>query len=354
MSSLVSGVLTTLPVICFALIGATTPWLARRFGPHRLTVASLVLMIAGVVARTLVSSSSAFLALSVLALAGGAITNVLMPTLVKRHFPRRISQLTGAYVTALSIGQTLASGLTVPVGSFGGGWRTGLGSWALLAAVAVIPWLWTLRGDHPDQAAATASATARRVTRRMLTSRTAWALTIMYASQSFQGYAAFGWFAKLMSSHGIDGVSAGWMVAVMSTATVPASMFIPMVAPHRYRALATGLVGCSCVSYIGLLVAPTAGAWLWMVLAGIGLGIFPLVLTLIGMRSRVTATTASLSAFVQSMGYVLAGSGPLLFGALRGATGGWTASLLSMLIASVIGLPAAHFACAPRYVDDEL
>jgi CP family cyanate transporter-like MFS transporter len=84
------------------------------------------------------------------------------------------------------------------------------------------------------------------------------------------------------------------------------------------------------------------------------MGLFPLTLTLIGLRSRIPATTASLSAFVQAIGYVLAGGGPLLFGVLHGATEDWTLPLVSMLAAVVIALVAAWFACAPRYVDDEL
>ena len=121
MSSGVSGVVTTLPVICFALIGAATPRLAHRFGAHLLLVLSLVAMTAGLLARAAVGSIWAFVLLSVLALSGGAIANVLMPTLVKRHFPDRIGRMTAVYTTALAVGTTAAAGLTVPFGSLGGG-----------------------------------------------------------------------------------------------------------------------------------------------------------------------------------------------------------------------------------------
>lgn len=365
MSSAASGALTTLPVICFALIGAATPWMARRLDAQRLMSAALATMIIGLVARAAVSSSAAFMVLSVLALTGGAVANVLMPILVRRHFPRRIGRLTAAYVTALAVGQTLGAGLTVPVGSIGGGWRSGLASWAVLAAVALFPWLWTARGGGVGAGRGREGGVGGWRSEgdvgwqphgalQMLSSRTAWALTIMFASQSFQAYDAFGWFAKLMSSHGVDQTSAGLMLASLSAAAIPASFFAPLVPPRHHRVLTVGLAMCSGASYVGLLVAPTTAAWAWMVLSGLGLGMFSLVLTMIGLRSRVTATTSSLSAFVQSIGYILAGTGPLLFGILHGATDGWAVPLVTMLAAAGISVLAGWFACAPRYVDDEL
>jgi CP family cyanate transporter-like MFS transporter len=354
MSPAVSGVLTTLPVICFALIGGATPRLTRRMGAHRLTVAALLIMTAGLLGRAAVSSAWPFIGLSVLALTGGAIANVLMPSLVKQHFPHQIGRMTAVYTTALALGQTLAAGLSVPIAAAGGGWRTGLGAWALLAAVAAIPWLSVLRRGRTSEVAANARPPVDRTVRRMLGSRTAWALTIMFAFQSFQAYDAFGWFAKLMTAHGVGESAAGWMVALLSAMLIPMSILAPLTPARWHRRVVLGLCACSAAAYLGLLLAPVGGAWVWMVLAGIGLGLFPLSLTLIGLRSRSPATTASLSAFVQAIGYVLAGSGPLLFGVLHGATAAWTLPLVSMLVAVAIALTAAWFACAPRYVDDEL
>ena len=57
-----------------------------------------------------------FLLLSLVALAGMASPNVLMPSLVKRHFPNRIGLMTAVYSTTLAIGLTAASVLTVPIG----------------------------------------------------------------------------------------------------------------------------------------------------------------------------------------------------------------------------------------------
>lgn len=351
-SSGVAGVITTLPVICFALIGAAAPRLAHRFGAHQLLVAALAAMTVGLLARAVVDQVWAFILLSVLALSGGAVANVLLPTLVKRHFPDRIGRMTAVYTTALAVGTTAAAGLTVPFGSLGSGgadWRYGLGAWALFSAVAILPWLPTLRHDRP-----VAGAQRGLAATRLLRSPTAWALTIFFAFQSFQAYIAFGWFAKFMDAHGVTSGTAGAMVAVLSAMTIPVSMVVPSVPASRHRAVLIWLTACYLIAYVGLAVAPVGGAWAWMVLTGIGSGQFPLALTMIGLRSREAETTAALSAFVQSIGYIVAGSGPLLFGVLNDATGGWTAPLALLFVGLAIAVAAGLRAALPRFVDDEM
>jgi len=132
------------------------------------------------------------------------------------------------------------------------------------------------------------------------------------------------------------------------------SMVIPALGVKHQRALVIGLAGASLASYIGMLNAPVAGAWAWMLLGGIGSGMFPLTLTMIGLRSRDLAVTASLSAFVQSVGYILAGSGPILVGALLGVSDSWTWPLTTLFIALGICTAGGLYASRPGYVDDEL
>jgi CP family cyanate transporter-like MFS transporter len=102
-----------------------------------------------------------------------------------------------------------------------------------------------------------------------------------------------------------------------------------------------------------MLLAPVSGAWLWMLLGGIGSGMFPLTLTMIGLRSREIATTATLSAFVQSIGYLLAGTGPLLVGVLLGMSGSWTLPIAILLAAVAAAAVAGWYAGRPQFVEDE-
>jgi CP family cyanate transporter-like MFS transporter len=346
------GVITTLPVIAFASMGFLAPALAHRFGEHRLVAASLVLATLGLALRATVANIWLFAALSLLALAGGAIANVLMPALVKRHFADRIGPLTAAYTTALAIGSTAAAGLSVPIADAAGSWRWGVGAWALLTALAVLPWLTTLAGDHPQHRS---GASARLPLARIARTKLGWALTLMFGAQSMQAYVAFGWFTDFFRHNDIGATEAGLLLAFYAALAIPISIVIPGLAIRHARSLVLGLSACNALAYLGMLIAPAGGAWLWMLFGGVGSGIFPLSLTLIGLRSRRIAVTAALSAFSQGVGYLIAGTGPLLVGLLLDLTGdNWTWPLILLLGANAVCCLFGWYASRNRMVDDEL
>jgi CP family cyanate transporter-like MFS transporter len=352
LSSGAAGVITTLPVIAFAGIGYLGPRLAHRLGEHRLLAAALLAATAGLALRAVVGNLWLFGLLSMLALTGGAIANVLMPALVKRHFPDQIGRMTAVYTTSLAIGTTAAAGLTVPLVDLdGGSWRFGIGSWAALTLVAILPWLPSLPADRP----LAEHRPVRVSVSRMARSRLAWALALMFGTQSFQAYIAFGWFANFFRHHHLAATEAGLLVAFYSGLSIPISMIIPALAVRGQRPIVALLAIAAAASYLGMLVAPVGGAWLWMLLGGIGSGMFPLTLTMIGLRSREVASTAALSAFVQSGGYLVAGSGPLLVGLLLDLTGNdWTWPLVLLLVAVTLSGSFGWYAARPRYVEDEL
>jgi CP family cyanate transporter-like MFS transporter len=91
-----------------------------------------------------------------------------------------------------------------------------------------------------------------------------------------------------------------------------------------------------------------------MVLVGIGAGTFPMALVMIGLRARNAESTAALSSFVQSIGYVISGTGPLLFGVLYGWTRNWTLPVALLFAALVLTYLTGWAASRERFVDDEL
>lgn len=123
MSASVAGVLTTLPVLAFAVLGGLTPLLSRRFGPQSVLIAALAVMAAGLIVRAMVPSTTVFLVASAAALAGGAVGNVAIPGMVKLYFPDRIGAMTTVYTTSLALGTTVAAAIAVPLADgFGGHW----------------------------------------------------------------------------------------------------------------------------------------------------------------------------------------------------------------------------------------
>jgi CP family cyanate transporter-like MFS transporter len=351
MSPAQTGLLTSLPVLAFAVFGALAPRLARLVGLHRLTLVALLCLVGGLAGRAEVSSTPAFLALSLLALAGMATANVLLPSLVKLHFPDRIGLMTSIYSTALAIGLTSASVLTVPISEAGDGWRSGLFAWSLTAAIAVLPWLGLVSHDRrPDDVA----GPIRLVD--VARTRLGWLMALFFGLQSLQAYSIFGWFAELFRDAGFSAHTAGLLLGVITGVSIPLSFVIPtMVArTHNQTLLMSAVMSCYPLGYLGLILAPHGGALAWALLVGIGTATFPLVLTLIGLRARTPAGTAALSGFAQSAGYLIAGTGPFGIGVLHDLSGGWTVPLLALLAITVPQLLVGISVARPAYIEDEL
>ncbi|MEU0214950.1 CynX/NimT family MFS transporter, partial [Streptomyces sp. NPDC006265] len=332
MSGSVAGLLTSVPPLCFAVFGVMAPRLARRFGAGAVVCAGMAAIATGLLIRPYAGGTAGFLAGSALALMGIAVSNVLMPVIVKHWFPDRVGSMTGLYSMALALGTALAAAVTVPLtDTLGGNWQTGLALWAGLAVAAVLPWLPFVRGrvtppGAGEQAAETASqgpastqhARVEAPRLRMARSRTAWALAVFFGLQATAAYITMGWMAQIFRDAGVPAGTAGLLLAVTMVMGVPLAFVIPRLAtrlPHQGPiVLALGV--CGLAGYAGLYLAPAAGAWAWAVLLGIANCAFPLALTMVGMRARTGPGVARLSAFAQSTGYLISIPGPLLVGVL--------------------------------------
>lgn len=355
MSATTAGLLTSLPVLAFACFGAVAPALARRLGVHRVTLLALLSLVLGLFARAVVAGSWPFLGLSMLALAGMAMANVLLPSLVKLHFPDRIGRVTSLYTGALAIGLTAALTLTVPLsgGGAGGGdgWRVGLGAWAVLALLAALPWL-SLAGH--DRTLDPEPHDVRLVD--VARTRLGLAMALFFGLQSMHAYAIFGWFAQLWRDKGYSPTTAGLLVGLVAGTSIPLSLWLPAVVArsHHQRGIMLAVMACYPAAYVGLMVAPHDLALLWAVVAGTATCTFPLILTLIGLRARTSSGTAALSGFTQSAGYLLAAVGPFTVGALYDATGGWTWPLWFLVVLTVPQLAVGAYVARPAYVEDQL
>ncbi|MFF9841921.1 CynX/NimT family MFS transporter [Streptomyces sp. NPDC020422] len=357
MSGSVAGVLTSVPPLCFAVFGIAAPRLARRFGPAAVVCAGMAAIFAGLLLRPFAGGTPAFLAASALALMGIALSNVLMPVIVKKYFPDRIGSMTGLYSMALALGTSVAAAATVPMTeALGGSWRLGLGVWAGLAALAVLPWLPLLR-DRSGAAAGDPApvpaepAAAPRVTR----SRTAWALGAFFGLQATGAYITMGWMPQIFRDAGVPASTAGVLLAVTMVMGVPLAFVIPRLATRMKNQgpIVVALALCGLTGYTGLAFAPAAGAWLWALLLGVSNCAFPLALTMIGMRSRTGAGVVRLSAFAQSVGYLISIPGPLLVGILYQHSGGWGLPIALMAGLMIPQMVVGTLAGRDRTVEDE-
>jgi MFS transporter, CP family, cyanate transporter len=356
MSGSVAGALTSVPPLCFAIFGIAAPRLARRFGPGAVVCGGMVAITTGLLIRPFAGGTAGFRAASARALMGIAVSNVLMPVIVKRYFPDRVGSMTGLYSMALALGTSVAAAATVPMTeALGGSWRVGLAVWAVLAALAVLPWIGMAR-DRGAAARNTVAAQAQespapRITR----SPTAWALGCFFGLQATGAYITMGWMPQIFRDAGVSAGTAGVLLAVTMVMGVPLAFVIPRLATRMKTqgpiVVALGL--CGLTGYAGLFFAPAAGAWAWALLLGVSNCAFPLALTMIGMRSRTGAGVVRLSAFAQSTGYLISIPGPLLVGVLYQHSGGWGLPIALMAGLIVPQIAVGILAGRDRTIEDE-
>jgi CP family cyanate transporter-like MFS transporter len=334
LSSTAAGLLSSLPLLAFAGF-APLATLARQHGAERILLAGLLVLIAG----TLLRSEGSVVALfggTVLLGTGIAVINVLLPTLIKQHYPEHVPTITTAYATTMGAIAALGSGVAVPLAQIlPGGWRSSLASWALLAAIGVVFWLPHLRA--PGDAAGASAAAAPRPHPPWRTTL-AWQVTSFMGLQSTLFYIAISWYPAILRDNGFSASSAGWLLTLFQVAALLAGLPIPMLIrrfmDQRGLALtASLLVG---VATLGILVAPRAAA-VWMIVAGAGAGPgLILALSFMGLRASNSATAAALSLMAQSLGYLLAACGPIAFGFVHDHVGGWSAALLFAFGISIV------------------
>lgn len=346
MTAATASALTSLPVLCFAVVGATGMTLARRVGVHRGIAVAMALLGSGLLVRVL-DGSPLLVAGTLLACAGIALANVLLPAVVKEHFPHRVGSVTGAYSAVLSAGAALGAASTVPVADVAGSWRAGLGIWAVIALAALLAWAPYCRdADH----------TARGRRGPMLwRSPVAWAVTLIFATQGVAAYVVMSWLPSMYLDAGFSHERSGLLLAVSILVGVPVFLVMPSVAV-RLRSQGHLLAVLSLLmaaGFLGMWLAPVGGAWLWAVLLGVGGGIFPVVLTLFSLRAADAAATAALSSMGQSVGYLLAAGGPFAVGLLRDATGSWTVPLVLLVGLMLAQIPIGYAAGRPVLVDSD-
>lgn len=353
MSGTVAGMLAAAPPLCFGMVGLAAGRLGRRVGTVPALSSGLALLAAGLVLRVVTDSAGVVIATTLVALSGIALANVLLPVAVKEWFPDRVGRVTGLYAMGLAVGTAVAAGATVPIADLAGSWRAGLGAWAVPAVLAFGVWVWLRRSGHARATVAGDAATGGDVEVPVHLSRQAWGLTVFFGLQALAAYTVMGWLPSILRDAGVPPTRAGLFLALTTMVGAPVSVLLPELASRHpdQRAWVLVLATSSGLAYLGLLLAPATAPALWSVLLGMGLGAFPLALTLIGLRAATGPGTSHLSTLAQGVGYLLAAGGPVAIGAMHDATGAWTLPLGSLLALLVVQTTAGLVAGRPGHVD---
>jgi len=355
LSSATLSLLAATPVICFGVVSAFTAWLNRRYGEEMILLVALVLLTAGLLLRGVAPGVMLFPG-TVLAASAIAVLNVLLSSMAKRRWPERAGLLIGIYLTALSAGAILSSLLSVPLYDRSGSVQLALGVWAVPAALAVLLWLPQLRyrtvGLAPaaDGTAAPARAGVKRAGVKVYRYALTWQVTAFMGLQSLLYYAALSWLPTIFQDRGDSAITAGNLLALMGVGNLATSLLVPVLAqrrPSQRGLVVPSLIG-TAAGLAGSLWAPLGSAPFWVLVLGVSQGsCLGLAIFFMLARAPDAGVAASLSAFAQSVGYLVASAGPLMVGLLHSATGSWNLPLVLLLVLCAAELATGLLAGRP-------
>jgi len=332
-----AGLLTSLPLICFAFMSPLVPKIASRFHNEWTLQIGLIMILIGVIIRT-ISTVFFLFAGTFLIGVGIAICNVLLPVVIKDKFPTKFGLMTSVYSTSMGLVASLASGLSVPLAiEFDLGWQRALLVWGIPAVIAILLWVYLIKNSKGNkEEMKRSSAKGKGIWRSSL----AWHVALFMGFQSFLFYVTIAWLPEILHDFGVSTSTAGWLLSFTQFIGLPASFFVPVIAGKiRSQAWLAGILGaCSILGYAGIMFSTSfAILMVSIILLGVGLGgSFPLGLAYLGMRSRDARQAAELSGMAQSVGYILAAIGPIAIGSLYDVAHTWTVPLITLIAVSVL------------------
>ena len=320
-----AGLLTSLPLLAFGFISPYAAPLARRLGMELAIFVSMLVVLCGLGLRYLPGTACLYLGTGLIGI-GVAISNVLLPGLLRRDFPTHLALVTALFSMVLVTVGGLGSGLAIPLAEFGG-WRFSLVAWAGPVVLALLVWVPLLRHNIPPVSNASAS-------RSLWDSRLAWQVSLFMGCQSTAFYVMIAWFPSMMADlEGISAARAGWILFVFQIFVLGSVMAVLLLI-HRcsdQRWIGVGCASLILLAYSGLYLVP-AQAMAWMMLMGLGAGgSLVLSMTLFGLRATTAAQSVALSGMAQAVGYTMAAVTPIVIGYIRDQTSSWNLPLLLML-----------------------
>lgn len=354
------GFLTSLPGLIFGVLGLLAVRIGKRFGISATLLLSALAIVFGIGLRAWVDNSWLFLILSIIGLTGIAIANVLMPAWIKIHGRQHTVKLMTVYSVCVVAAGAIGAAFTAPAAQVFSawfspdiGWRTALTLWAVLAIIPAALWFVVTKRIGYDYPPTPSHATP---TTRIFRSPAAWAMMAFFSLQSTQVYVQFGWLPQIYRDAGVSANESGLLLSVTAGIGVVGSLIMPTVVDRSKRLWVWPVVFgvFSAIGYLGLFLWPAEGRWLWSLLLGVGGMAFATAICLIPARSVDHDITARLSGFVQPVGYILAGVGPLLVGVLYTANNTWTTTLVFLFVLAILMALAGALAARDVNVDDQL
>ncbi len=337
LSNSMLGLLTTIPLLAFGVISTLTPLFTRRYGIGGTLLGAMALLAAGAGLRSVPAIAALYLGTVFVGIAI-AFGNVLLPSLVKRNFSANSGFVTSLYSSGMGLGASMAAGISVPLAAeFGLGWRGSLGVWAIPAVLALVVWWPQLQRLQKSENKRSYKDTMKDLG----TSALAWQVALFMGLQSFTFYVTLAWLPAILVDRGYNATHSGWMLSLSQAMGIVGSLTIPVIASRKedQRGVVVFLLVLETAGLAGLLFVESGWLILWVLVIGFVLGgSFGLALLFIVLRSHDADNATELSGMSQSIGYLVAATGPTLFGSLYDFTSDWTYPIILLLVVVTLKL----------------
>ncbi|MEL3959850.1 MFS transporter [Lysinibacillus endophyticus] len=351
-SNVLAGFLTTIPLLAFAIVSPFVPGISRKFGMEKTLYYSIILLTIGIALRSFGSISLLIFGTALIGIAI-AFGNVLMQGFFKLKYPYHIGLLTGIYTVSMNVSAGVALGISHPIAANPAfGWQGALASSIVITLITLIVWIPLLRGEKVDLSSL-GNSNSNGNEKKLWHSPLAWAIAIAMGFQSLLFYCSTTWLPEILISQGFTESSAGWMTSIMQYSQLPMTFLIPILSEKlkSQRSIVYFFTACYNIAFIGIYFKWTELTALWMIFLGLAGGAsFGLVLMFFTLRTKTAYEAAQISGFAQSVGYLLAAVGPVLFGYLHDATLSWNLPILLFIVSSIILFVASFISAKERYL----
>jgi len=322
-----AGMLTTIPLLAFAAVSPFVGTLCKKFGAGHVLLMSMLVLIAGIVIRNFGGGMGLYIGTAVVGI-GIAVGNVLPPAIIKVYFPEKLGLMTGLYSTCLSVGASIASGISVPI-AVAFGWKAALSVWLLLSVPTFLICLPNKDIQIADEGSSSGSSS--HIYRSPLT----WWITLYMGVQSLVFYGFAAWMASIIQAKGFDSATAGLFVSAFMMLSIPTSFIVPIFAGKMKNQSALGtLIGLGYT--LGATILFLADSIPMLILAVVCCafssgGSISFIMAAFGLRTKNGEDASNLSGTAQCLGYLLAAIGPVFFGRIFDSTQSWTIPMLILI-----------------------
>ncbi|HFU4002280.1 TPA: MFS transporter [Streptococcus suis] len=328
------GILTSIPLIMFALCSSLAPRLAAKFGMEKLMALVLLVMVLGSGIR--VFSLPLLFVGTVLVGATIAFINVLLPSLVAANFPKKIGFYTTIYITLMGVAATVAAMIAVPIVT-ATSWQVFIYLITAIVFLAFLIWLPNVKNNHRFE-----TTNQQQQTGSLWKNKAAIAFLIFGGLQSVLYYTEITWLPTISQSVGFTKAEAGLMAGIFNLTAIPMSMIIPAILSRQTKEMRRNIMlGTSSATLLGLALMTflPSNFILWSILHVIlsfsNAALFPYMMLGFTLKTSNSQATAQLSGMVQTGGYLIAAFGPGLLGYSFPLFGSWMPLILALAVVTL-------------------